>query len=210
MEGFAVVAIANNADIFSDVESSAADIVLGDQSVNQFSALSALEKLRRSTSVPIILLLHNGSPRDRMRALHIGADDCLSKRVDICELAARINAVLRRSYSGQKLHQVIQVHDLEVDLIHQTARQNGNYIKLTATEWQLLRYLVLNGDRIIAKDEILTAVWGGEYKDADAYLRVWIPRLRKKLEGTRAAGLIKTVNGMGYLMDLRQELEEDF
>jgi two-component system KDP operon response regulator KdpE len=96
----------------------------------------------------------------------------------------------------------MQVKDLEIDLLDRTVRQNGNLVKLTATEWELLRCLALNAGRVVAKEELLVSVWGPEYQDAEAYLRVWIPRLRKRLGSRAAAEAIKTINGIGYVLDI--------
>ena len=145
--------------------------------------------------------MNNNDAAKRVQVLELGADDCIVKPFAVPELAARMRAVLRRVGREYRPTQVVSVHDLEINLAKHTVGRNGDLLDLTPTEWRLLEYLTMNAGRLVLKEEILDAVWGPEYRDATGYLRVWIPLLRRRL-GSQAAQAIKTVRGLGYVVNL--------
>ncbi len=101
------------------------------------------------------------------------------------------------------MDQVVRAGDLEIDLGRRLVRRRGEVIPLTRTEWLLLQYLAANAGTVMRTAEVLSAVWGPEYRDDVAYLRVWISRLRRKLEASRGEPpvVIKTMQGIGYMLD---------
>ncbi len=101
------------------------------------------------------------------------------------------------------MDQVVRAGDLEIDLGRRLVRRLGEVIPLTRTEWLLLQYLAANAGTVMRTAEVLSAVWGPEYRDDVAYLRVWISRLRRKLEASRGEPpvVIKTMQGIGYMLD---------
>ncbi|HEY5641220.1 MAG TPA: helix-turn-helix domain-containing protein [Dehalococcoidia bacterium] len=105
--------------------------------------------------------------------------------------------------SEPSIDRVVRAGDVEIDLGRRLARRRGEVIPLTRTEWLLLRYMAANAGRVMPTSEVLRTVWGPEYEDDVQYLRVWISRLRRKLEANRGQppAVIKTMQGIGYMLD---------
>jgi len=211
--GLAVVPVRTGGDALMRFGQSRPDIVLLAETMPDIDQAVMMRTLR-GTGVPVILLMDGKEAAERVRALDLGADDCLVKPFVASELAARVRAVLRRTNRGYRSGHIVRFHDLEINLTRHTVRRNGDLLELTPTEWRLLEYLMMNAGRLVLKEEILDAIWGPEYRDATDYLRVWIPLLRRRL-GSRAAQAIKTVHGLGYVLNLpptettpRQEVDE--
>jgi len=115
-------------------------------------------------------------------------------------------AVLRRANGLQEPDSIIRVGDLEIDPDRRLVTRGSAVVSLTRTEWLLLQYLVANAGKVLVSAELLSNVWGPEYRDDLQYLRVWVSRLRRKLEGDPAhPKLIKTKQGIGYLLDVQQD-----
>jgi two-component system KDP operon response regulator KdpE len=133
----------------------------------------------------------------------MGADDYLAKPFSPEELSARVRAVLRRAVGSSGAENVVRAGDVEVDLNRRLVRRNGDLVTLTRTEWMLLQHLAANAGKIMLNAELLSKVWGPEYRDDLQYLRVWVSRLRRKLEAEPSAPrLIKTFQGIGYMFNV--------
>ena len=116
--------------------------------------------------------------------------------------ATRIRAVLRRAVGNQNTERVIKVQDVEIDLNRRLVSRDGDVVSLTRTEWLLLQYLAANAGKVMLNAELLSKVWGPEYHDDVQYLRVWVSRLRRKLEpNPNEPMIIKTMQGIGYMLD---------
>ena len=200
--GFTVIELSGEEDLMSRFEDVKPDLVLIAVSAPRMEGLAATEELRRVNSVPVILILDRRTGAEAVYGFQLGADDCLVRPVSIAEITARIRAVLRRSKLSKAEHHVIRAGDLEIDLEYRTVKRNGKRIELTPTEWQVLRCLALNAGRVVAKEELLVTVWGREYQDASNYLRVWIPRLRRRLFAGEGEDAIRTIHGRGYVLDI--------
>jgi DNA-binding response OmpR family regulator len=198
--GVAVVPVRTGGEALMRFGQSRPDIVLLAETMPDVDQAVILRTLR-DTGVPVILLMGGNEAAARVRALELGADDCLAKPFVASELAARVRAVLRRTNRGYRSGHIVRFHDLEINLTRHTVRRNGDLLELTPTEWRLLEYLIMNAGRLVLKEEILDAIWGPEYRDATNYLRVWIPLLRRRL-GSQAAQAIKTIRGLGYIVIL--------
>jgi two-component system KDP operon response regulator KdpE len=141
---------------------------------------------------------------ESVRALDMGADDVLVKPFSPEELSARARAVLRRTNS-HKPGMVVRMGDVEVDLERHTVARHGAPVRLTRTEWMLLEHLIANAGHVLMNRDLLEKVWGPEYTNDLQYLRVWISRLRRKLEMDPASPrFIKTYAGIGYMLDLHE------
>jgi two-component system KDP operon response regulator KdpE len=117
-------------------------------------------------------------------------------------LSARVRAVLRRSVGSARGENIIRSGPVEIDLNRRLVHKNGELVQLTRTEWMLLQHLAANAGKIMLNGELLSKVWGPEYRDDLQYLRVWVSRLRRKLEESSASPkLIRTFQGIGYLLD---------
>ena len=201
-EGFRVVTASHGEEAMTIAEEQRPDIVLLDLMMPGMSGLDVMSALRARSDVPIVLLTAKGDDQDKVRGLEMGADDYLAKPFSPEELFARIRAVLRRSVSGPEGEHVVRTRDQEIDLQRRTVRRNGRAVQLTRTEWQLLQVLATSPGKVLLNSELLIKVWGPEYRDDLQYLRVWVSRLRRKLEDDPAhPALIKTFQGIGYMFD---------
>jgi two-component system, OmpR family, KDP operon response regulator KdpE len=197
------VATASSAEqALSILETDRFDVVLLDIMMPEMSGFDLVEKLREAgAQIPIILITALDKETDKVRGLDLGADDYLVKPFNPDELSARIGAVLRRgTWEGSK--RVVRAQDLEVDFERRMVRKSGVELDLSATELKLLQHLALHAGRVVPFDVLLSEVWGPEYMDEMAYLRIWVSRLRKKLGDDGATPkLVKTVPRVGYVLD---------
>jgi two-component system KDP operon response regulator KdpE len=179
------------------------DLVVLDLMLPDISGFEVMRRLRQRSQVPVILLTARVGDSDKVRGLELGADDYVSKPFNPEELSARVRAVLRREQRQVAASQpVIQARGLEIDLERRVVRRDGEIVSLTRTEWGLLQHLASNAGKVMLSVEILTKVWGPEYRDDVQYLRVWVSRLRAKLEPHRPdPSLIRTFAGIGYMLD---------
>lgn len=186
------------------------DIVLLDISMPEMDGFEVMRQIRDRTNVPIILLTARGSDKDKVRGLEMGADDYLPKPFSPAELTARVRAVLRRAIGSIEAQQMIDAGHVQVDLQRRLVTRDGVAVALTRTEWLLLQHLAANPGRLMLSAELLTRIWGPEYHGDLQYLRVWVSRLRKKLEQDPAnPKLIKTFQGIGYMfVDLASAAEQ--
>jgi two-component system, OmpR family, KDP operon response regulator KdpE len=142
-----------------------------------------------------------GGERDKVTALHMGADDYMTKPFSIEELLARIAATLRRTRPAvpqEQPTQTIQIGDIQIDLASQQVRRNGQPVHLTPTEFALLRELAVNRGKLLTHAHLLRRVWGHGYETETEYLRVYVRRLRAKLEDDEGTPLILTQPRAGY------------
>jgi two-component system KDP operon response regulator KdpE len=178
------------------------DIVLLDILMPEMPGLEVMRRLRGRTNAPIILVTAKDSDADKVSGLEQGADDYIVKPFSPEELGARVRAVLRRAVGGQTAGRVIRAGAVEIDLNRRLVTRDGELMNLTRTEWLLLEHLAANAGRVILSAELLSKVWGPEYRDDVQYLRVWVSRLRHKLEQDPSDPvIIKTRQGIGYMLD---------
>jgi two-component system KDP operon response regulator KdpE len=176
------------------------DIVLLDLTMPDRDGYEVMRRLRDRTNIPVILLTAKSSDGDKVKGLELGADDYLAKPFSPDELTARVRAVLRRSVGAHEAEHVITAGDVSIDLHKRMVTRCQEPVDLTRTEWRLLQHLVANPGRVMLNTELLSNVWGPEYRGDLQYLRVWVSRLRKKLETDPAnPTLIKTYAGIGYM-----------
>lgn len=197
--GFRILTAASARDALRVFAEHRPDAVLLDVMMPRVSGLDLLRQLRERSPVPVILLTARDSPREKVRGLELGADDYVVKPFHPDELAARIRAVLRRTRPPEG-PRIVRAGSLSVDLERRLAEKDGQPLPLTRTEWQLLQELAASAGRVIHAPELLTRVWGPEYRDDLQYLRVWVSRLRAKIEDDPAnPTVIRTLPGIGYL-----------
>jgi two-component system KDP operon response regulator KdpE len=201
-QGFRVITAANGEEALQLAEEQRPDIVLLDIIMPELTGPEVLRRLRERWPVPVIFVTAKDAEADKVRGLEFGADDYIVKPFSPDELAARIRAVLRRSVGAQEADQVVHAGDVEIDLNRRVVLRDGDIVSLTRTEWLLLQHLAANAGRVMLNVELLNKVWGPEYRDDLQYLRVWVSRLRRKLERDPSNPvLIKTKQGIGYLLD---------
>jgi two-component system KDP operon response regulator KdpE len=202
-EGFRVVTASGGEEALQKAEEVRPDIVLLDIVMPGMDGIEVMRQLRERRPVPVILLTAKGSTSDKAKGLDLGADDYVAKPFDLDELAARVRAVLRRAMGVAPGGGVVVFDDVEIDLERRIVSRGGEVIQLSRTEWLLLQHLATNAGKVVLHTELLTKVWGPEYRDDLQYLRVWVSRVRRKL-GSKPGepGRIKTFQGIGYLLDV--------
>ena len=201
-QGFRVVTAGSGEEALHVAEEQRPDIVLLDVVMPEMTGLEVMRRLREQSNAPVILVTAKDTDSDKVRGLELGADDYIVKPFSPDELAARIRAVLRRSLGAASTGRLVRAGGVEIDLDRRMVTSNGDPISLTRTEWLLLQHLAANAGKVMMNAELLSKVWGPEYRDDVQYLRVWVSRLRHKLELEPAdPTIIKTRQGIGYLLD---------
>jgi two-component system KDP operon response regulator KdpE len=201
VRGFTVLTAANGLEALATFHTHAVDLVILDVMMPRMDGLETLRRIRQNSIVPVIVLSALGEENDKIRALNQGADDYLTKPFGVGELLARVQAVLRRARwiepttrKGMLMHQ-----DIVADLERHRVTVRGQEIELTPTEYNLLIYLMENAGKVLPHLTILKNVWGPEYGREAEYLRVYIGRLRQKIEVEPAnPKYLFTERGVGY------------
>lgn len=203
-EGYAIVTATNGQLAVEATASHQPDLVLLDVMMPVMDGYSACERIREFSNVPIIMVTAKGEERDRVRGLDAGADDYIVKPFSAQELLARVRAVLRRAerQATDAFHEPIFRHlELEIDLARAQVTVAGKEVSLTATEYHLLQTLAGAVGRVLTPEELLTSVWGPEYREDKEILWVCLSRLRQKIEPDPKNPIhIMTRQGIGYLM----------
>jgi two-component system, OmpR family, KDP operon response regulator KdpE len=182
------------------------DLVILDLVLPGISGLEVCRRLREHSSVPILVLSARGEERDKVAALDLGADDYLTKPFGVEELLARIRAALRRASGLGGPSTVIAAGDLRVDVDRRLVTRAGGEVHLTATQFNLLKTLVVHAGRVLTHAYLLRTVWGPEYEGETQVLRVFIAQLRRKVEQDPAHPRhIRTEPGVGYRFHLGDE-----
>jgi two-component system KDP operon response regulator KdpE len=201
-QGFRVTTASNGAEALRILDEQRPDLVLLDILMDEMSGIEVLRRIRERANVPVIFLTAKGRDADKIRGLELGADDYVTKPFHPDELAARVRAVLRRTTSVSAPDNIVRAADVEVDLTKRLVRRQGQPIPMTRTEWMLLESLAANHGKVMLNSELLSRVWGPEYRDDLQYLRVWVSRLRSKLEEDPSRPrIIKTRYGIGYMFE---------
>jgi two-component system KDP operon response regulator KdpE len=158
------------------------DLVITDLSMPNMDGLEVCKRLRAISSVPIIVLSVKSDEAVKIEALDAGADDYVTKPFAMGEFLARVRAALRRSPMGEQPEKVIEERDFRIDLETREISVCGKTIHLSPKEFDLLVYLMRNAGKVLTHRTVLSAVWGGDYVAQNEYLRVFVGRLRKKIE----------------------------
>ena len=178
------------------------DLVILDLTMPGVDGFTVLGALRGGGSdVPIIVLTARDAEQDRVRGLELGADDYVTKPFSQKELVVRMDAVLRRYRAGTEATRANELvrGELRIDFAQRRVTLRGQHVALTPTEYNLLFQLVTNPGRVMTHRELLKKVWGDEYREEVHYLKVYVGRLRTKLERDPAKPeLILTARGIGY------------
>lgn len=202
-EGYEVLTAQDGMQALDVFSTNPIDLVLMDVMMPRLDGFGATQRLREFTNVPIVILTARGEEQDRVRGLDLGADDYLVKPFSATELLARVRAVLRRAQAPIESGQVrfFTHEDLKIDFARAEVWRGENPVSLSATEYRLLLHFAHNVGKILTSEELLTSVWGVEYKNDKEILWVSIARLRQKLEkDAHTPRHIVTRSGLGYLM----------
>jgi two-component system KDP operon response regulator KdpE len=202
-QGWHVLTCLNGAEALQITERERPDIMILDIMMPKMDGFDVCRRLREWSQIPVIVLSVRSDMSDKVQALNLGADDYLTKPFALEELVARINSVLRRVRalaSGCPMSS-LTVGDLTVDTARRTVMVGGREVKVTPTEYALVQELVVNANKVLTHQHLLTRVWGPEYRDDREYLHVFINRVRAKLEPELSSPRrIVTVPGVGYML----------
>ena len=168
-------------------------------------------RIREFSDIAVIMLTAKAQESDVLQGFDVGADDYLTKPFSAKELLARVKAVLRRTrHTEERVTGPSRYGELEIDFARRTVHMRGEEISLTRTEYALLRELALNANRVMLHQDLLTNVWGPEYRDDIDYLRAYIHYLRRKLEAEPSTPqYILTSPGVGYMLACPEEEPEE-
>lgn len=178
------------------------DLVILDLGLPDIEGFEVLARLREWSQVPVLVLTVRDAEEDKVRALDGGADDYLTKPFSVPELLARIRVAERHRLPASE-SPLFQTGDLEVDLSARSVKVKGQEVRLTATEWEILRLLIEHAGKAVTHRQILKQVWGPNSVEHTQYLRVYVGHLRKKLETGNSGPFIRTEPGVGYRLILQ-------
>jgi len=198
--GYDVLSAPDGATGLALVADQSPELVILDLSMPQMDGFEVVRRVREWSAVPIIVLSVREGERDKVMALDLGADDYLLKPFGMDELLARIRVALRHAEpKASQSHTVFERGPLRIDFDAHSVQRRGDAVKLTPTEFELLKTLVENAGKVLTHRMLLQTVWGPEYGDESEYLRVYVGQLRKKLEvdPTRPQFIV-TEPGIGY------------
>jgi two-component system KDP operon response regulator KdpE len=186
------------------------DVIIVDLILPGLDGIELTRRIRDKSPVPIIVLSAIGDERKKVEALESGADDYVTKPFGLEELVARIKSALRRTIMLSGTEPVFRSGGLTVNFERREVRVENKPVKLTPTEYDLLKYMIQYIGKVLTHRTLLTAIWGEAYTDQAQYLRVFIGQLRKKIEtNTARPRYILTDPGVGYRFALNVEEEEN-
>jgi len=208
-DGFQVIEAIKGHEALEKMRTGMPDLILLDVMLPDLDGFEVLKMIREISTVPVIMLTAKGEEDDRVKGLELGADDYVTKPFSPRELVSRVKAVLRRvEVEGGGEEEVMQVDErLKIDFNRREIFVNGELVKLRPTEYRLLYHLVQNAGWVLTYDQILSRVWGYEYRDEPHYVRLYINYLRQKLEEDPSdPKYILTERGVGYrFVDFKRE-----
>jgi two-component system KDP operon response regulator KdpE len=201
VRGFDTVVSTDGMRALQLLETEEPDIVLLDLMLPEADGFDLCRQIRERSAVAVIVVSARGGERDKVTALNMGADDYMTKPFSVEELLARITATLRRTRvagGAEPGPPVITVGEIVIDLASQQVTRRGEPVHLTPTEFSLLRELVTNRGKLLSHAHLLRRVWGQGYQTETEYVRVYVRRLRAKLETDESQPLIITAPRAGY------------
>lgn len=201
-DGYRVIDSETGRQGLSDAALRRPDVILLDLGLPDMDGLTVLQQLREWSHVPVLILSVRDGPEDKVAALDSGADDYVTKPFDSAELLARLRAIQRRLPFGTEDPHFQSGH-LAIDFNTHTVTVKGREVKLTATEYALLKILAQHAGKVVTHKQILREVWGPNAENQSQYLRVYMTYLRKKIEIPDVPEkLLRTESGIGYRLIL--------
>ncbi len=200
--GYDVMTANNGLDALELARAQEPDLMVLDVLMPGMNGFDTLKELRRFSTMPVIILSARREDTDKIKGLTLGADDYLAKPFNPDELLARIESLRRRlEPEGKRVAVPFLAEDLSIDFAKRSVVVKGKEIQLTRIEWLLLSELARNAGRLMQYEELLSRVWGPEYRDDVQLLRTWMSRIRYKVEkDPHDPQLIRTIPKVGYIM----------
>ncbi|MFA5308866.1 MAG: response regulator transcription factor [Dehalococcoidales bacterium] len=199
--GYEIFTATDGEESLEKVQKDFVDLIILDLMMPKVDGVEVCRRIREWSDIPIIILSARGDENDKVKCLELGADDYLTKPFGIAELMARIKTAFRhRGDPTVAPAQPSFVSDgLEINFAKRRVTVDGREITLTPTEFALLQHLAVNSDKVLTHNMLLQSVWGNEYSSEKEYLRVFVGRLRRKLEpDPKNPKYIQTIPGVGY------------
>jgi two-component system KDP operon response regulator KdpE len=199
--GYEVVTATDGEEALETVQKDFIDLIILDIMMPKLDGVQVCRRVREWSDIPIIILSARGDEHDKVNCLELGADDYLTKPFGIAELMARINTAFRHRGDANvtPAQSSFTTDGLEINFAKRRVTVKGKEITLTPTEFSLLQQLAVNSDKVLTHSMLLHSVWGSEYSSEKEYLRVFVGRLRRKLEpDPKKPRYIHTVPGVGY------------
>lgn len=199
--GHQVLTSPNGTDAINKIVEQQPDIILLDVMLPDVSGFGVTKKIRSlGIETPILFLTARDDTEDKITGLTVGGDDYVTKPFSLDEIMARISAIMRRTGKDQSVSSSIKVGELEINEDAHEVSVNGNFVDLSPTEYQLLRYLAQNPNRVLTKAQILDHVWEYDFNGEMGIVESYVSYLRKKLDPVSTEPLIVTKRGVGYLL----------
>lgn len=199
--GHQVITSHNGTDAVAKIIDNQPDIVLLDVMLPDVSGFGVTKKIRSmGIETPILFLTARDDTEDKITGLTVGGDDYVTKPFSLDEIMARISAIMRRTGKDQIAESIIKVGELEMNEDAHEVTVNGTLVDLSPTEYQLLRYLAQNPNRVLTKAQILDHVWEYDFNGEMGIVESYVSYLRKKLDPISSEPLIITKRGVGYLL----------
>jgi two-component system KDP operon response regulator KdpE len=198
--GYEVLVAGKGEQALEIIEQSSPDLMVLDLGLPGMSGLEVCQRVREQSDLPIIVISVKNKERDKVLALDLGADDYISKPFGINEVLARIRVALRHAERMMpRTEPIMAIGPLQIDFAQKLVTVNGQEIKLTPTEYDLLKVFVVNSGKIMTQQMLLTQVWGTSHDAKAHYLHVYIGQLRRKIEPDPAhPRFLITISGVGY------------
>ena len=199
-EGYDVVLAENGRIGIEKYYEEEPDVILLDLMLPELNGIEVCRRIRKESSVPIIMLTAKGETMDKIAGLDSGADDYVTKPFAIEELFARIRVALRRRSGHSDSGNILAVEDLKIDTAMRKVTYKDNEVELTKREYELLTYLVKNKNIVISREQILNQVWGYDYIGETNVVDVYVRYLRTKIDDKFDVKIIHTIRGVGYFV----------
>jgi DNA-binding response OmpR family regulator len=202
--GYRILTAMNGEDALNLVAAQSPDLVVLDLMLPKMDGYEVCRNIREFSLVPVVMLTAKGEQVDKLRGFEMGADDYLTKPFGPPELLARVQAVLRRSQQGAapSTPAVVRCGRISIDFVRRRVTAGDETVKLTPTEFKVLQQLALNAGKVLSHTDLLTKVWGPEYRDDREYLWAYIRHLRRKLEADPDRPVhILSEPGVGYVLE---------
>ena len=206
--GFETLGVMDGGKALEVIDREQPDLLILDIIMPKMDGFEVCRRVRQCSEMPIIMLSARQSEEDKVRCLNLGSDDYISKPFGMNELIARVKAVLRRTtgIGTTSVQPSLTCGSLTIDFVKRRVTIAGNEVRLTRTEFSLLQELTLNADKVLTHTHLLKTVWGPEYGEEKEYLRVFIGRLRAKLElNPLDPKYIVTMPSIGYKFEAPQK-----
>ncbi len=198
--GYEVLVASSGESALEVIEQHPPDLILLDLGLPGMSGLEVCKRVRKQSDLPIIVISVKNQERNKVLALDLGADDYVSKPFGINEVLARIRVALRHAARMMpRTEPIMIIGPLQIDFTQRLVSVNGQEVKLTPTEYDLLRVFVMNSGKILTQQMLLTQVWGTNQDAKSHYLHVYIAQLRRKIEpDPEHPRFLITISGVGY------------